>query len=218
MKTIFALWGVRDLLQADLAAKLTGTDAVQVNVSDAAVATAMLRITTFDTPVQAVVSVWWTADPRPAGAVQVLGTVAERVAGWHVEEVTPIPPPVVAPLERAPGLSNIAFLRKPDDLPHADWLDRWRIRHTHVAIETQATFGYVQNIVTGPATDDAPAIAGIVEELFPIEALTDPHAFYGSGGDDAELARRVDRLMTSVATFGGDRNLDVVPTSRYRLR
>jgi hypothetical protein len=24
--------------------------------------------------------------------------------------------------------------------------------------------------------------------------------------------------MTSVATFGGDRNLDVVPTSRYRLR
>ncbi|WP_454197680.1 hypothetical protein [Nocardia sp. Marseille-Q1738] len=32
------------------------------------------------------------------------------------------------------------------------------------------------------------------------------------------LARRVGRLMTSVAAFGGDRNLDVVPTSRYRLR
>ncbi|MEV6322907.1 hypothetical protein AB0M45_17175 [Nocardia sp. NPDC051787] len=218
MKTIFALWGVRDLLAADLAARLPGSAAVQANVSDAAVEKAMLRITTFDAPVQAVVSVWWAADPESAVTERVLGTVAERVAGWHVEEVTPIPLPGVAPLERAPGLSNIAFLRKPDDLPHAEWLDRWRIHHTPVAIETQATFGYVQNLVTGPATDDAPAIAGIVEELFPIEALTDPHAFYGSGGDDAELARRVDRLMTSVATFGGDRNLDVVPTSRYRLR
>ncbi|MGY5224444.1 EthD domain-containing protein [Nocardia asiatica] len=218
MKTIYALWGVRELLTADFAQRLTGAVAAQANVSDAAVETAMLRITTFEAPVQAVVSVWWDAPPRPEAAERALGAVAERVAGWHVEEVTPIPPPVTAVLERAPGLSNIAFLRKPDELPHAEWLDRWRTHHTAIAIETQATFGYVQNLVTAPATAGAPDIAGIVEELFPIEALTDPHAFYGSGGDGAELARRVDRLMTSVATFGGDRNLDVVPTSRYRLR
>ncbi|WP_330231684.1 EthD domain-containing protein [Nocardia sp. NBC_00508] len=218
MKTIFALWGVGDLLTADLAGRLTGAAAVQANVSDAAVEKAMLRITTFHEPVQAVVSVWWAADPEPGVAQRVLATVAERVAGWHVDEVAPIPLPVVAPMERAPGLSNIAFLRKPESLSPAEWLDRWRTHHTAVAIETQATSGYVQNLVTGPATDDAPVIAGIVEELFPIEALTDPHAFYGSGGDHAELARRVNRLMTSVATFGGDRNLDVVPTSRYRLR
>ncbi|UGT68754.1 EthD domain-containing protein [Nocardia gipuzkoensis] len=218
MKTIYALWGVHDLRTADLAPRLPGAAAVQANISDAAVETAMLRITTFDAPVQAVVSVWWDGTPRTAAAERALSGVAERVAGWHVEEATPIPPPVTAALERAPGLSNIAFLRKPDDLSHAEWLDRWRTHHTAIAIETQATFGYVQNLVTGPATAAAPDIAGIVEELFPIEALTDPHAFYGSGGDGAELARRVDRLMTSVATFGGDRNLDVVPTSRYRLR
>ncbi|MEU4345626.1 hypothetical protein AB0H00_30985 [Nocardia sp. NPDC023852] len=217
MKSIFALWGVRDLLTADLARRLPGAEAVQVNVSDAAVENAMLRITTFDSPVQAVVGVWWAADPQPAASADVLGTLAERVVGWHVEEVTPIVPPVVAPLVRSPGLANIAFLRKPEDLSHAEWLDRWRTHHTPIAIETQATFGYVQNLVTGPATNDAPVIAGIVEELFPIEALTDPHAFYGSGGDDAELVRRISLLMTSVATFGGDRNLDLVPTSRYRL-
>ncbi|MBF6468584.1 EthD domain-containing protein [Nocardia beijingensis] len=218
MKTIFALWGVGDLRPADLAARLPEAAAAQANIADAAVETAMLRITTFDAPVQAVVSVWWADRPQTEAAERALGAVAERVAGWHVEEATPIPPPVTAVLERAPGLSNIAFLRKPDDLPQADWLDRWRNRHTAIAIETQATFGYVQNVVTGPATADAPGIAGIVEELFPIEALGDPHAFYGSGGDAAELARRIDRLMASVATFGGDRNLDVVPTSRYRLR
>ncbi|BDU00919.1 EthD domain-containing protein [Nocardia sputorum] len=218
MKTIFALWGVGDLRADDLAARLPEVAAAQANIADAAVETAMLRITTFDAPVRAVVSVWWAGDPRPEAAERALSAVAERVAGWHVEEVTPIPPPVTAALERAPGLSNIAFLRKPDGLPQADWLDRWRNRHTAIAIETQATFGYVQNVVTGPATAGAPGIAGIVEELFPIEALGDPHAFYGSGGDAAELARRIDRLMASVATFGGDRNLDVVPTSRYRLR
>ncbi|MEU5761107.1 hypothetical protein [Nocardia sp. NPDC047648] len=218
MKTIYALWGVRDLLAADPAPRLTGAAAVQANIADAAVEAAMLRITTFDAPVQAVVSVWWDGTPRPDAAERALSAVAERVAGWHVEEATPIPPPVTTVRERAPGLSNIAFLRKPDDLSQADWLDRWRNHHTAIAIETQATFGYVQNVVTGPATAGAPDIAGIVEELFPIEALTDPHAFYGSGGDAAELARRIERLMTSVATFGGDRNLDVVPTSRYRLR
>ncbi|WP_343907335.1 hypothetical protein [Nocardioides aquiterrae] len=41
------------------------------------------------------------------------------------------------------------------------------------------------------------------------------HAFYGSGGDDAELHRRLGELMASVARIGADRDLDLVPTSRY---
>ena len=97
----------------------------------------------------------------------------------------------------------------------SDWLDR----HTTVAIETQGTFGYVQNPVAarimGAVTEGAPDVAGIVEELFPMAAMTDSHAFYGSGGDDAELHRRFTRLMESVARFGADKDLDLVPTSRY---
>ena len=57
--------------------------------------------------------------------------------------------------------------------------------------------------------------AAIVEEHFPMAALTDPHAFYGSGGDDAELSRRMTELMASVARFGADQGLDLVPTSRF---
>jgi hypothetical protein len=46
-------------------------------------------------------------------------------------------------------------------------------------------------------------------------AMTSLHAFYGSEGDDAELQRRLGRMMESVTAFGADRDLDSVPTSRY---
>ena len=89
------------------------------------------------------------------------------------------------------------------------------VRTPQVAIETQATFGYVQNRVIRALTDGPPPIDAIVEELFPPEAMHDIHAFYGSDGSQEELDRRITRLMESVATMGADRDLDVVPTSRY---
>ena len=89
------------------------------------------------------------------------------------------------------------------------------VQHTPIAIRTQATFGYVQNIVEEALTPSSPEISAIVEELFPTTAMTDPHAFYGSGGDPAELDRRLTELMASVARFGADKGLDLVPTSRY---
>ncbi|MFI9406852.1 hypothetical protein [Nocardia sp. NPDC052316] len=220
MKVMFALWGAGDLLADEPTARLTaaGATALQVNIADAAVANAMLRLTSFDEPVTAVVSAWVSESGEIEALTTILGEVAERVAGWHVEEARPIEPPAVPLGGRTPGLANLAFLRRPDTLAHAEWLHRWRDKHTEVAITTQATFGYVQNLVLDRVTNDAPHIAAIVEELFPIEALTDPHAFYGSAGDTAELTRRIERMMKSVATFGADRDIDVVPTSRYLLR
>jgi hypothetical protein len=225
-KVVHALWrpeGVAgDVFSKTLLAELgprlsdAGASAVQVNVSDEAVAGATLRITTFPTPVDAVVSVWLPS--RDVAAVtRTLSEVAGHVEGWFVEEESPLPPPVVPLGERQPGLANVAFLRRPEGLPYARWLDLWKNHHTAVAIETQATFGYVQNRVVGPATDGASAVHAIVEELFPIEALTDVHAFYGSGGDEDELARRLGAMLRSVTAFGADRDIDVVPTSRYQL-
>jgi hypothetical protein len=183
-----------------------------VNVDDADVAPAKLRITTFDAPVCAVVTVW--VDGDPAEVSRLLTDIAERCAGWEVEERTPLVPPPTRPGERTPGLAQIAFLRIPADLDEAEWRHRWQDLHTTVAIETQATFGYTQNRVLRPILGDEPVDA-IVEELFPIEAMTGLHAFYGSEGDDAELQRRLARMMDSVTSFGADRNLDSVPTSRY---
>ncbi len=112
----------------------------------------------------------------------------------------------------------MAFLRRPADLDRAEWLARWQGGHTRVAIDTQSTFGYVQNVVVRALTPGAPAFDGIVEELFPAAALTDFHVFFDTGGSDAELGRRMTAMTESVARFSGpDAELDVVPTSRYVL-
>ena len=90
------------------------------------------------------------------------------------------------------------------------------VDHTPIAMATQATSGYVQNIVTRPLTADAQRrVDALVEELFPSAGMVDMHAFYGSGGDDQELRDRLDRLMTSVGRIGFDHDIDLVPGSRY---
>ena len=141
--------------------------------------------------------------------------MATTVHGYAVEERRRLDPPEAWDGSRADALANIAVLRRPADLPREEWLRIWMVDHTPIAVRTQATFGYVQNIVLGPVTPDAPQVDALVEELFPSAGITDMHAFYGSRGDDAELNRRLTELMTSVARFGADRDLDLVPSSRY---
>ena len=102
-------------------------------------------------------------------------------------------------------------------LDEATWLTRWHIDHTPVAIATQSTFGYTQNAVVRPLTPEAPLIAAIVEELFPEEAISDLHAFFGAA-DDNDLRDRMERMVASTAAFGANRDVDTVPTSRYVFR
>jgi hypothetical protein len=195
-----------------------GARGIQVSAADADVKDALVRITSFDTPVVAVVSTWVDAAATAAPAIEAALAATEgvdRVGGWLVTESVPLAPPAVALGARTPGFANVAFLRRPAELDVATWLDRWQGHHTRVAIETQSTFGYVQDVVVRPVTEGAPPVDGIVEELFPIEALTDLHAFFGSGGDDDELTRRMTVMGASVASFGADQVIDVVPTSRY---
>jgi hypothetical protein len=94
----------------------------------------------------------------------------------------------------------------------------WRVERTPVALETQRTFGYVQNLVVEALTRDQPRVDALVEEWFPMAARTDLHEFFGSDGDHAELERRMGEMARSTARFGADRDLDVVPTSRYAAR
>jgi hypothetical protein len=139
------------------------------------------------------------------------------VAAYLVTESVPLPPPNTEAGERTPGLANVALLRRPDELDEATWLQRWHIDHTPVAIATQSTFGYTQNAVVRALTPDAPVIAAIVEELFPQEAISDLHAFFGAADDD-DLRDRMERMVTSTAAFGANRDVDTVPTSRYVFR
>ncbi|MFL6173545.1 MAG: hypothetical protein ACJ716_11710 [Marmoricola sp.] len=195
-------------LHSDLTA--AGATSIQVNVDDADVAPAM-RFGP-GTPITGFLTVWTDDVGATAPLMSAIGTEAHL---YRVTERRPVEPPQVQLGERADALANIAVLRKPEGMSQAEYLEIWIGGHTPIASETQHTFGYIQNIVEEALTPDAPVISAIVEELFLMAGMVDIHAFYGSGGDDAELTRRMEKLMTSVARFGADQGLDLAPTSRY---
>ena len=201
-----------ELLNLDLAG-------VTVNVRDAPVRDSMMTLTTLDPPVQALVSLWTDQHYGQSvrAAVDLLDREADEVAAYLVTESAPLPPPSSPPGRRCPGLANIALLRRPAQMEEAIWLTRWQRDHTPVAIATQSTFGYVQNYVVRSLTGEAPPLAAIVEELFPIDAVHSLHAFFGAT-DDADLADRMGRMIASTSAFGANENIDTVPTGRYVFR
>ncbi|MBE1548364.1 hypothetical protein GGC64_002388 [Mycobacterium sp. OAS707] len=208
-------------LRDDVAAELldSGVPGLAVNVRDGEVRDSLMTLTTLQPPVVGFVTVWTQQSygDQMRSAITRLEKECDDVAGYLVTESVPLPPPETAPGERTPGLANIALLRRPADLDVATWRQRWHIDHTPVAIATQSTFGYTQNTVVRPITPEAPVIDAIVEELFPIEATSDLHAFFGAADDD-ELRDRMERMVASTAAFGANRDVDTVPTSRYVFR
>ncbi|RAV11607.1 hypothetical protein DQP55_13310 [Mycolicibacterium sp. GF69] len=208
---------LRERVATDLLA--LGIPGLTVNVRDGAVRDSLMTLTTLDPPVVGFVSVWThqSYGEQVTGAVSRLEQEADDVAAYLVTESVPLAPPTTAPGERTEGFANVALLRRPADLDESTWLARWHIDHTPVAIETQSTFGYTQNAVVRALTPDAPALAAIVEELFPQAALSDLHAFFGAANDD-DLRDRMERMVASTAAFGANRDIDTVPTSRYVYR
>jgi hypothetical protein len=208
-------------LRDDVAAELldSGVPGLAVNVRDGEVRDSLMTLTTLQPPVVGFVTVWTQQSygDQVRSAITRLEKECDDVAGYLVTESVPLPPPETTPGERTPGLANIALLRRPADLDEPTWRQRWHIDHTPVAIATQSTFGYTQNTVVRPLTPGAPVIDAIVEELFPIEATADLHAFFGAADDD-DLRDRMERMVASTTAFGANRDIDTVPTSRYVFR
>lgn len=193
-----------------------------INVRDDVVRNSLMTLTTLDPPVVGFVSVW--VQQSYGGQVREIIARLEKecadpnlLAAYLVTESVPLPPPDTSPGQRTPGLANIALLRRPDDLDEETWRTRWHINHTPVAIETQSTFGYTQNAVVRALTPGAPVLAAIVEELFPEEAVTSLHAFFGAADDD-DLRDRMERMVASTTAFGANRDIDTVATGRYVYR
>ena len=208
-------------MRAQVAADLLDLDVpgLAVNLRDDVVRDSLMTLTTLDPPVVAFVSLWTQQSygDQVRAAIALLEKECDDVAAYLVTESVPLPPPDTVPGQRTAGLANVALLRRPNDLDEATWLTRWHIDHTPVAIATQSTFGYTQNAVVRPLTPGAPLIAAIVEELFPEEAISDLHAFFGAA-DDNDLRDRMERMVASTAAFGANRDVDTVPTSRYVFR
>lgn len=194
----------------------TGLPGLVLNVRDAPVRDSLMTLTTLDPPAQGFVSLWTQQcyGDQVRAALEILAPTAEETAAYLVTESAPMPPPVSPVAQRAPGLANMALLRRPAGLDERTWLERWQRDHTPVAIATQSTFGYVQNYVVRALTPGAGPVSAIVEELFPIDAVHSMHVFFGAS-DDAELTDRMGRMIASTSAFGANTDVDTVPTGRY---
>lgn len=195
-------WCARQRAQVADALLGLGVAGLSINVRDSTVRDSLMTLTTLYPPVAAVVSLWTQQcyGEQVAAALRLLAQECDELGAYLVTESVPLTfPSLVESGSRTPGLANIALLRRPDGLDQATWLTRWQRDHTQVAIEAQATFGYTQNWVVRALTPEAPGIAGIVEELFPVAATTDLKAFFGAA-DDNDLRNRISRMVARTST------------------
>ncbi|MFN8624854.1 MAG: EthD domain-containing protein [Candidatus Binatia bacterium] len=204
----------RDLLQR-------GARKLRVSVVDDAVApAAALRQINSIPAVDAVVSLWVDTALYRRPYEEVLQSASARVAGYLVTESEAIVNTThpARDGERVTGMMQIVFLTRPPRLSYAHWRDLWVDDHTPVGVETQANFGYRQNIVVRRLTYGAPACDGIVEENFPAAAMTSPHAFYDAAGDEAKYRARLQRMMESCHRFIDFDKIDVIIASEYVIK
>lgn len=143
----------------------------------------------------------------------------ERFHAYLVCESEPIRHAERAPGDgsRVEGMCQVVLLQRPPRIAVEDWFKVWQGSHTQVAIDTQSTFGYRQNVVVRPLSYAAPHYDAIVEENFPAAAMTSPHAFYDAVGDEARMQAHLKAMMDSCARFIDMDRIDVIPTSEYNL-
>jgi hypothetical protein len=143
----------------------------------------------------------------------------ERLAGYLVVESVPLRNRThPAPLgRRTPGVVMVALIERPERIAWEDWIAHWHGPHRKVALETQCTFLYVRNVVVRALTPGAPPWAGIVEEGFPTEAVTDPMRWYKAEGSPETLKRNVARMVESCRAFLDLDRVESHPMSEYRL-
>jgi hypothetical protein len=196
----------------------SGAMRLQIDVVDGAVAAgARVRVGRMDPPKSALVA-YWVHEADLRGAVEErLAARAARLASYLVVESEPIrnTTRLAPPGQRTPGFNLVTCIEPKDGLPYADFLALWHREHREVAIETQSTFGYVRNEIVRALTSGAPGWAAIVEEHFPIEALTDPLVWYAAEGSKERYREHLQRMIQSCSAFLALDRVESHPMSEY---
>lgn len=226
-KVIYGLWSdsattasaFRRRLVVDLARDLKAAGAIRLRINladEAAERGARHRRSGPDAAPEVLVQFWQESAmaSRRAPFEAQLRPVSPRLVGWVVTESCPLPrqPDKEG---RAEGWSQLAFLTRPARLAREAWLSAWLDRHSDVAMETQATCEYVQNLIVRPLTEEVPPYEAIVEEAFADGALCDPFVYFDAGADKARLHANIERLLASCDTFLDRDGVDVRPTGQY---
>jgi EthD domain len=222
-KIVAALWGVDNaklLAGLPAALKAAGGSHIRINIRDEAVAAGAGLIQTWQEPQQEAIVQYWLPSANAifrGAADSAIAAHCQRFAAWLVVESTIIASEAhpAKPGERTWGWSQASFINFRDDLDRMEAIKVWHSHHTRVAIDTQSNFEYVQNLIVRPLTEGAPDCAAFVEECFPIEALTDPHAFFDAVGDPAKFEANLATMMDSCGRFIQFGRIDIIPTSQY---
>ena len=159
-----------------------------------------------------------TANAHFRGPIDViLAEHSGRFELWVVAESTIIPNRDHAPQagSRTWGWSQASFISFRPDMSWDDAVAHWHRHHTRVAIDTQANFEYVQNIIVRALTPNAPDYDAFVEECFTPEAMTNSPAFFDAVGDDEKFARNTKDMADSCAGFIDFSRIDIIPTSQF---
>lgn len=118
-------------------------------------------------------------------------------------------------IRRVSGWMQLALLTKPEKMSRENWLETWLYSHTQIAVETQSTFGYIQNLVQRILPDTRLAIDGVVTEHFPDAAMTSLEAFYAADDDSEKQQENEQAMMESCARFIDFSSINVIPMSAY---
>ena len=202
------------LEKAAPALRTAGAREITIHVQDEAVAdgTPMRRSAP---PIRAMTSFWMHCADDRGPCEEALAEHARRLAGYLIVESRPLVHE--APKgRRTPGMNQVTCISKKPGLDYDEFIRIWQQDHKVVAIETQSTVGYVRNVIVRKLTEGAPDWDAIVEETFPIEALTDPHVFYDAKSQ-AEYERNFEIMMASCARFLDQGPIEVTFVSEYYL-
>lgn len=197
-----------------------GGHGVQANIADEDVDTFKFSINNSGLYPDAVLSVWVDTAVFHEQLTTLVAAQVGRVAAYLVRSSEPITNTEQRVLlgQRTSGFAQVVFLAKPDWLSDEAWLHQWHSGHTPIAIDTQSTFRYVQNVVIKALTFAAPQIDAVIEECFPQEALTSMHAFYDAEGDDQKLQKNAQLMAESCQKFIDMSRIDCMATSEYILK
>jgi len=227
-KLVYIVWKPEDVTEGAFKTRLLqevapqlqadGVRHLKISVVDETVAPGTkLRIGSMQPPKQGMVSFWLEQAQERGRYEAVIATAVSKLACYLVVESRPLVNTThVAPLgERTPGFSTVTCIEPLAGLTHEQFIEKWWYTQRDVAIETQSTFSYVRNEIVRALSPDAPAWAAVVEEGFPIEALTDPMAFYDARGDKARFQANLNRMIAAVSSFLALDKVESHPMSEY---
>jgi hypothetical protein len=154
---------------------------------------------------------------RRAKPQALVTALAGKCAGYAVQESTVLPNSVPAAGAREDGFLQVCGFAALPGLSRAALWDAWLGHHSAVAVETQSTTFYNQNIVVRPLTESAPAWDAIVEERFPQAALNDRAVYFDAVGNPQRMEANSNRMAESCGRFIDFTTITLMNCGEYRF-